>query len=186
MKFKNKFWITPPAMAVLAIAALAGSALAEVRPQGNTGIARELANLKRTVSEMRQHADTLNSFTSSKQLSWQSHTERLSTLKEHMNEMGKSLAELEAMKSTASDTQALAIEHARPHLTSVARNLTEAIELVNENRRNVYWSDYGEAVSDVYSHADALHTKLDAILDFDKARERLENLELEPRLLGQS
>jgi hypothetical protein len=135
---------------------------------------------------MRHEADILSSFTPNKQLSWESHAVRLHALKDHVNLMGQSLAELEAMKPTANLTQALAIEHARPHLVSVAENLTEAIELVNENRRNVNWGDYGEAVSDVYSHADALHTKLDAILDYEKAKQRFDSMELQAKLAGQS
>ncbi|HTT24934.1 MAG TPA: hypothetical protein VMG82_38825, partial [Candidatus Sulfotelmatobacter sp.] len=121
-----------------------------------------------------------------KQLSWRSHAARLSVLRDHVNEMGRSLAELEAMKPMANQTQTLAIENARPHLVSVASNLTDAIDLVNENRWNVYWSDYGEAVRDVYSHADALHTKLDTILEYEKGKARMENLELPTSMAGQS
>jgi hypothetical protein len=182
----NKRGIMWSAMAIVAVAALAASALAEAAPQDRDRVARGLADLKRTAFQMRSEADTLNSFTPNKQLSWQSHRNRLHAIKEHVNDMGQSLVELEAMKPMASQTQLLAIEHARPHLTSVARNLTGAIELMNENRQNVYWSDYGEAVTDVYSHADALHSKLDAILDYEKAKDRLGNMELLPEQAGQS
>lgn len=175
------------ALAVLAIVALAGSAsAAELATQGNAQLARELADFKRTASQMRETADRLYSITPNRQLSWQTHSESLNALKDHVNEMGQSLAELEALKPTANETQALAIEHARPHLVSIARNLTEAIRLVNESRTNVYWGDYGEAVNDVYAHADTLHAKVDAILDFEKAKARLETLELQPVLMGQS
>ena len=183
----NKLSIMSSALTAVVIVALAGSApAAELATRGHPQVAKELADFKRTASQMREQADILNSFTPSKQLSWQSHTAKLHALKDHVNEMGQSLRELEAMKAMASPTQALAIEHARPHLESVARNLTEAIELVNENRRNVHWSDYGEAVSDVYSHAHALHTKLDAILDYERAQARMESLELQASLTGQS
>jgi len=182
----NKFSIISSVMAALVVVALAGSASAELATQGSAQVAKELAGLKRTASEMCYHADILNSFTPNKQLSWQSHAEKLHALKDHVNEMGRSLEQLEAMRPMANGTQALAIEHARPHLAAVARNLTEAIELLNENRRNVYWGDYSEAVSDVYSHADALHGKLDAILDYEKAKGRLERMELQTRLAGQS
>src|SRR5215467_2899435 len=182
----NKLSIMSSALTAVVIVALAGSApAAELATRGHPQVAKELADFKRTASKMREQADILNSFTPSKQLSWQSHTARLDALKDHVNEMGQSLAELEAMKAMANPTQALAIEHARPHLESVASNLTEAIELVNENRRNVYWSDYGEAVEAVYSHADALHTKLDTILKYEKGKMRMDNLELQTSLAGQ-
>lgn len=186
MILRKKSSIISSAMAVLVIFALTAAASAELATQGHRQVANELADLKRTASKMRDQADILNSFTPAKQLSWQSHTARLNAIKDHVNEMGRSLAELEAMKPMANQTQALAIEHARPHLVSVASNLTEAIELVNENRRNVYWGDYGEAVEAVYSHADALHTKLDTILKYEKDKMRMDNLELQTGLAGQS
>ena len=187
MNLINKFPITSSVMAVLVMVALAGSAsAAELATRGHPEVAKELADFKQTAFKLRQQADTLNSFKPNKQLSWQSHIYRLNTLKDHVNELGRSLAELEAMKPMANQNQALAIEHARPHLTSVASNLTEAIELVNENRRNVYWDDYGEAVSDVYSHAHALHTKLGAILEYGKNQERMESLEVQTSVVGES
>jgi hypothetical protein len=173
-------------VAVVLVVALAGSASAEVTIESSPQVGRELADFKRTAAEMRREADTLNSYTPGKQLSWQSHMYRLNTLKDHVNAMGQSLAQLEALKPMANETEALAIEHARPHVVSVAKNLTQAIELLNENRGNVYWGEYGEAVSDVYDHADALHTKLDAILDYEKAKDRLDSLELQPRSVEQS
>jgi uncharacterized protein YoxC len=174
-------------MAVLVIGVLGGSAsAAELATRGHPEVAQELTDFKHTAFKLRQQADILNSITPSKQLSWQSHIQKLNTLKDHVNELGQSLAELETMKPMANQNQALAIEHVRPHLTSVASNLTEAIELVNENRRNVYWDDYGEAVSDVYSHAHALHTKLDVILEYGKNIERMERLEVQTSVAGQS
>ncbi|HXJ89085.1 MAG TPA: hypothetical protein VMS18_19870 [Candidatus Binatia bacterium] len=183
----SRFSIMSSTMAAFVVVALAGSAsAAELATQGHTRVAKELVELKRAAFQARDQADILNSFTPNKQLSWQSHAARLSVLRDHVNEMGRSLAELEAMKPMANQTQTLAVENARPHLVSVASNLTDAIDLVNENRRNVYWSDYGKAVRDVYSHADALHTKLDTILKYEKGKARMDNLELQTSLAGQS
>jgi hypothetical protein len=162
----------------------ATSAVAETATQTHAQVADRLADFKRTAFEMHREADTLQSHTRNKQLSWQSHTYRLNALKGYVNEMGKTLAELEAQKPVARDGQAMAIEQARPHLVSVAQNLTQAIELVNERRSNVHWAEYGEAVTNIYDQADALHTKLDTILDYENAKVRLDRLELQPALAG--
>jgi hypothetical protein len=97
-----------------------------------------------------------------------------------VNQLGVTLAELEALKPQASESQRMAIEHARPHLASVAQSTTRAFELIKDNRGSVHFPEYGEAVSDIYEHADVLHTKLDAVLDFESAKERLDALELQP------
>jgi hypothetical protein len=177
---KSKILIAYSWLTILLLFGLTDSAMAETTTFHNPQVEKQLTDFKQTAFEMRREADTLKSMTPCKRLSWESHTYRLATLKDHVNEMGRSLTELEAQKSIATDGQALAIEHARPHLVSVAQNLTQAINLVNENRNSIQWGEYGDAISDIYSHADALHTKLDAILDYEKARLRFDRLELDP------
>jgi len=181
-----KLLITSSMLTVLLLVVLESSALADTTPQRSPQVAEQLSDFKRTAFEMRREADTLKSFMPLKRLHWQSHTYRLHALKNHVNEMGKSLAELEAIKLTATEAQGMAIEHARPHLVSVAQNLTQAIELVRENRNNVHWGKYGEAMNNIYAQADALHTKLDTILDYENARMRLEGLELQTASAGGS
>jgi len=171
-----------PCLSVLLLFSLAGPALADSVTGNKLQITKQLAELKQTAADLRHQADLLDSMTPNRHLSWQSHADRLETLKDHVNEMGKSLAELEAQKAMATQEQALGIEHVRLHLVPVAHNLTKAIELVNENRSNVHRGEYGDTVSDIYAHAETLHTKLDTIIDYHNARMRFDRLELQPAL----
>ena len=50
---------------------------------------------------------------------------------------------------------------------------------MSEDSRSIRWGEYRDTVSDIHTHADALYTKLDTILDFEKARTRLDNLGLQ-------
>ena len=167
-------------LTILLSVALVNTARAESTTLHNPEISTELQDLKRTASAMRDDADALKSMTMNQRVSWQSHTSRLTALKGHVNEMGKSLAALENRKAASSERQVLAIQQARLHLVPVAQSLTEAIELVNERRTNVHWGEYTDAVSDIYAHVGALHTKLDIILDYEDARLRFDRLELQP------
>ena len=184
MLAKNRLIMASSILTALFVVGGAGSVLAEIPISHSPQVAKQLEDLKRTAFDMRSEADALKSMAPHKRLSWQSHTYRLEALKSHVHELGKSLAELEALKDVSTDGQALAIEQARLHLVPVAQNLTQAIELVNEDRNNVHWGEYTEAVSDIYSHADALHTKLDAILDYENARLRFDRLEVEQAYSG--
>lgn len=166
--------------ALLAIAVLALPASAERRVQNADAqrqVADRLDEFKSTAFKLRHQADILQSHRNSA-LSWQSHATQLQAVRDHVNQLGKSLSALDEMKVHATDSQKMAIEHARPHLVAIAQNTTRAIELLNENRGSVRFSDYGEATSDIYDHADTLHTKLDAILDFENAKSRMNALEL--------
>jgi hypothetical protein len=153
---KPQILIASSLLTILLLVGLADSMLAETTSFHNPQVEKQLTEFKQTASEMRREADTLKSMTPNKRLSWESHTYRLATLKDQVNEMGRALDELEAQKPIATEGQVLAIEHARPHLVSVAQNVTQAIELVNENRNSVQWGEYGDTVSDIYAHADAL------------------------------
>jgi hypothetical protein len=167
---------------LLFVAALVASASAE--NSGQTGdaqrqVADRLLDFKRAAAQLHREADTLNSHRNSR-VSWQTHSHHLGNLTDHVNQLGRSLAELEALKPAASDSQRMAIEHARPHLVSISQSTTRAIELLNDNRGSIHLAEYGEVASDIYAHADTMHTKLDAILDLENAKTRLDALELQP------
>src|ERR1700741_2997522 len=98
MSVTTKLLMTSSMLTVLFLVVLAPSALADTATQQSPQVADQLADFKRTAFEMRREADTLKSFTPNKRLHWQSHTYRLEALKNHVNKMGKSLSELEALK----------------------------------------------------------------------------------------
>ena len=180
---RNKLFRTAYALIVPVLAALATNSAYGVSPTStrpHSQVAAELTEFKRMAFEMRRTADTLHSITPRRQLDWQSHASRLHELKHQVNDLGKRLAQLESLTPEASPNQQMAIEHARPHLVATANNLTGAIEMLNEDRSSIRQVDYAESVKNIYTHADLLHQKLGTILDYDKAKMRLDNLNLEP------
>jgi len=183
MLLTTKLKAAPVGLSVLILLVLAASAFGQSTKQSKSArrqLADQLNDFKYTTYTMLQEADTLSLSTSRKDLGWMSHSRALNDLRDHVNRLGKLLAKLEAQKSAGTEGQALAIEHARPDLVSVARNLTQAIALVNENRYSVNQEDYADAVSNMYAHADALYHNTDAILDYEEAGMRLDELELRP------
>lgn len=171
---RNRFMLSSSILAVLLSVSLAIPAFAD-NPKR---VGQQLSSFKATASQMKSQADLLKSYTPSKRLSWETHTSQLVVLRDQVNQLGKDLAFLEANKPVATENQAMAIDHARPHLESIAENLTRAIQLVDEDRRNVHSNEYVEAVKSVYSHADDLHTKVDTILDYEALKGRFDKLEL--------
>jgi hypothetical protein len=145
---------------------------------GHPQVAQELTDFKRTVFEMRMGAEQLDALTPNRDIHWQSHVYSLDRLKESVNQLGKSLTQLESMKPMASENQQLAIDNARPHLVAAAQNLTQAYALLGEDSRNVYGAEYAGTVSGFYEHADSLYRETDTILDYEKAKLRMDRLEL--------
>ena len=170
-------------LTLLLLVALSASAFAESPPPrggGQRQVADQLVDFRSAAYELRREADTLDSHRN-KPLTWQTHYSHLNNLRDQVNRLGRALTELEASKPMATEGQRMAIEHARPHLASVAQSTTQAIELLRDNRASVRFTEYGDVVSDLYDHAEALHTKLDTIIDFENARLRLDALELQPK-----
>ena len=145
------------------------------------GILRLPINLRRS-NRLRMtcgvRADKLDAMTPSRQVDWTSHAHSLEILKEQVNQLGQTLTNLEELKPQANEGQRMAIENARPHLVGVAQQVTEAIDLLSDDRRSVYWPPYSDTVNSLYNHATSLHETVDTILDYEKARMRLLDLDL--------
>ena len=184
MSFTKRIKAGLSAVTVLFIATLTASAFAEGPTPIDTAqcqVADQLTNFKASAYALRHDADALGSPANTR-VTWQTQSRHLAKVRDRVNQLGKSLAELEALKPTASDSQKLAIEHSRGHLVSIAQDTTRAIELINHNRSSVHFTDYTQTVRSIQDHAASLHTKLDTILDFENARERLDALDLQPML----
>ena len=169
---RNRFMLSSSIPAVLLCVALPAFADNPKR------VGQQLRSFKATASQMKSEADLLKSYTPGKRLSWQTHASQLVVLRDQVNQLGKNLAFLEANKPVATENQVMAIDHARPHLESIAENLTRAIQLVDEDRRNIHSTEYVEAVNSVYTNADDLHTQVDTILDYEASQGRFDKLEL--------
>ena len=139
-----------------------------------------LAAFESKAIETRRDATMLESKRRNHQLSWQTHADKLSTMKEHINEMGKMLVELEGMKPKATLFQEKAIDAARPHLEDMAQRVEKGINWINEDRRSIAKAEYRDNLHGIWSSADELYRHLDTIIDYHEARMRLQELAEEP------
>ena len=139
-----------------------------------------LADFESKAIETRRDAAMLESKRRNPQLNWQTHADKLSVMKQHINEMGKMLAELEGMKSKATVFQEKAIETARPHLEDLAQRVEKGINWINEDRRSITKAEYKDNLHGIWSSADQLYRNVDTIIDYHEARMRLHELAEEP------
>jgi len=139
-----------------------------------------LAAFESKAIETRRDAAILESKRRNHRLSWQTHADKLSTMKEHINDMGKMLADLEGMKAKATLFQEKAIEAARPHLEDMAQRVEKGINWINEDRRSIAKAEYRDNLHGIWSSADELYRRLDTIIDYHEARMRLHELAEEP------
>jgi len=139
-----------------------------------------LANFESKAIESRRDAAMLESKRRNSQIGWRTHVDTLGVMKEHINEMGKMLTELEQMKSRATLFQEKAIEAARPHLENMAQRVEQAINWLNEDRRSISTAEYKDNLHGIWSEADKLYRNVDTIIDYHEARMRMHELAAEP------
>lgn len=179
---KNKSSMASSLFAVLLVGLLTSvPARAEVsEPVDNEHpvVADHLASFRETALEVRRNADTLDSMTPNRQFDWRSHAHSLEILKEQVNDLGRTLTDLEELKAQANGGQQMAIASARPHLAAVAQEVSRALNLIADDRKSIYWAPYTETVSNLYNHAASLYETMDTIMDYENARSRLSNLDL--------
>ena len=139
-----------------------------------------LARFESKAIETRRDAAVLESKRRNQGLSWHTHADKLGVMKQHINEMGKMLAELESMKPKATLFQEKAIEAARPHLEDMAQRVEKGINWINEDRRSISKTEYRDNLHGIWVSADGLYRDVDTVIDYHEARMRLNELAEEP------
>lgn len=139
-----------------------------------------LAQFESRAIETRRDAAILESKRRNPRSSWETHSSKLSIMKDHINNMGKMLAGLEAMKPKATLFQEKAMEAARPHLEDMAERVGKALNWLNEDRKSTSKAEYKDNLHGIWVSADRLYRDVDTITDYHKARMRLQELTEEP------
>lgn len=179
---RNKSWMASLLMTAMLMGILASvparADVSEELGKGHPDVAKHLSSFKKTAWEVQKHADTLDAITPSRQLNWRTHVQTLDVLKANVNQLGQTLSALEELKPQANAEQRMAIESARPPLVAAAQQLTQAFNLVSDDRGSVYREPYSETVSSLYDHATSLYETVDTIMDYEKAKGRLLDLDV--------
>lgn len=87
-------------------------------------------------------AEALESYTRSK-LSWKSHSDRLTKIKEHANDLIVDFNRLSSIRAEGSLWQQEAIDHVNPLLREMSGHLTVTINHLNDNQSSVHMPPFG-------------------------------------------
>lgn len=109
-------------------------------------------------------------------VSWQTHATMLTAVKEHVNDLGKTIAKLEAERSQASTFQKEAIDRAVPLLRELASNTTDAIEHLNKNQERPVSGDYPQYLDANADTAHELARLIETTVEYGHTKTKLEQL----------
>jgi uncharacterized protein YdiU (UPF0061 family) len=142
------------------------------RTEVQAQIARSLDKFESAASDLSHATDRYASSARGHNIHIKTHKRGLNHAKERVNALGRQLRELDALKAQGTPLQQMAISEARPHLEAVANHVQKAIVMLNEDESSHHFQEYRETVNNMQKHAENLYTKVDAITDYEKARNR--------------
>jgi chromosome segregation ATPase len=154
---------------------------AKASAQASTGDSEEvnklLSEAKAEAHQLESDADHMSTFGRS-DLSYESHAWKISEIRDHVNQTGKILADLENAQDTASPWQQQAIDEIRPLLQEIADNTTAAIDHINNNPGKVHLkaSQYDAYLKENYEVARELAALITDYVDYGKHKANYEQL----------
>lgn len=100
----------------------------------------------------------------SAQMSWQVHVSPLVQTQQHLNDISRSLCRLKLIDRSTLAWQQQAIDQIEPLLNDAATSAEEAIDVLNENRRVLVVTNYGDHVEQVYRNARLIDEMIERFL----------------------
>jgi hypothetical protein len=96
-------------------------------------VAQLLRQAKNHALQLSDDADVMRSFSMTTRVSWASHAEQITMIKEHTNKLGKVLQEMRDKQSMASPWQKEAMNRIIPLASELASNIETTIQHMNNN-----------------------------------------------------
>jgi hypothetical protein len=142
----------------------------------NPEVTRLLSQARDEAAALSRDADDMESLTRS-DVSWQSHAEMLNTIKEHINNLARTIEKLNSMRDSASEWQQQAIDRAIPLMRDLAANTTAAINHLNENKLRPTSGSYTEYLKENTETAHQLSDMNSSFVRYGETRAKLDKLE---------
>jgi hypothetical protein len=139
-------------------------------------ISKLLADAKIHAVEAEDDAASLDSFTRSR-VSWQQHAIELESMKRHVNEIGKIVADMQELEPQGSPWQKQAIAQISPLLRDMGDHLGKTIEHLNNNQKRIHMPDHMEYSRTNYQLAKRTADLIRDFIEYDQAQATTAQLE---------
>lgn len=135
-----------------------------------------LLQAKASASEVALDAEKLEAYTSSR-VSWQTHARQLERMRADVNELGRDVSRLSALRPQGSPWQQEAIDRVNPALRSMADHLTATIQHLNDNQSRIHTAAYKDYATGNRVFADTTLALIRDFVKYGEARAKADLLE---------
>lgn len=163
----------------LAITGCLAAAIAIPAPAKDTNTENAFQMLKdfRTVADdAAKQADKLQVLSMPEEAGWEVNASYLNALRDDVNRMGQMLANLEAIRGSATPEEQAAIDRAAEWLPSMASEVKQAIDYLNTRQTNFWMPEYRQPI-------DALAVEATRVASASNEAVRLQQLQAKERKL---
>jgi hypothetical protein len=142
-----------------------------------------LKDVQSTATVLTRDADLLHSYTRG-DISWESHVNQVSMVKDHINTMGKHLHRLQAIRHLATPEQQQAINSIMPAALILATHTESAIEHLNDRDKPLWDQEYRNHLRGISGRSVQVKQVVDLHLEMADTQEKLDSLRERTLLLG--
>jgi len=136
-----------------------------------------LSQVKTEAMALERDSEELAAWTGVQQLSWESHARKLSSIKDHINQAGKLLAQINEARKGASPWQHEAIDRIYPILKELADNTEATINHLNDNSAHIHFTAYQDYAQAGYDLSKELAALVADYVEFGEHEEAFRSLQ---------
>jgi hypothetical protein len=168
---------------VAAMTALPAAAPAAGVPAGepdrtpNTEVLSLLKYVHAKALDAGSRSGELQTLVRSPNVSWQSDIVTLGLLRDDINDMGRAIARLEQLRSSAAASDRKAIDEAAVWLAKMARNTKAALEFANANQNDLWMPAFQKYANLLANESEALYGSVGKFVRLDQVRAREHHLD---------
>jgi len=155
---------------------VAGPSFANAQNQDSAAISKLLHEARTYAVQADSDSAELESFTNSK-LTWQTHAHQIEIIRDHINNLGRVVKEMQDIKGQGSPWQQDAIDRIDPLLRLMADQLTSTIEYGNKYPNRIHMMQYRNYVRSGAELAAQTSRLISDIVSYDRAESRAHMLE---------
>jgi hypothetical protein len=176
MSIKASFCLSSLSLFVAALVFASPAMAAADNPPDSKEVSALLSEAKTETIQLRDDADAMESFTLSN-LSWQSHADKVMEIKQHINNLGKTIAKLNGARNSASPWQQVAIDRINPILRELAANVEATIDHLNRDRGNpLQTSEHKDFLKANAELSTRIATLVSDFVDYGQTKTKFEQL----------
>ena len=131
---------------------------------------RLLSGIQADAANVHRRANKLDVYAADPQITWQVHAEQLTSIKREVNDMGRKLCRLEAIRRVVAPWQREAIDRTVPSVTLVANSTQDAVLFLNHNQRSLWLPAYGKYVANIDRDSGRISHSIRTFEEYAKVR----------------